>query len=308
MHFYPEERFSYSLAYDESNQEIILFGGFAPGMKFKDTWSWNGQEWCLLTNYGPSARDSAAITYDSRRECIFLFGGHTIDDRFENDTWRWKDHKWVQLVVAGPPARNHSSMVYFPPMDKTILFGGRSKTVDLGDTWAWDGTQWHNLDIPGPSPRDGYRMVYDSARKKIILFGGRSRDEGGLFQLGDTWEFDGSAWALVSHSGPKARSHHGMFFDQVSGKITLFGGENNADPSLEDCWCWDGSKWQTLNISVPSPRSRFFVVPAQAGYFLFGGKSPNGALKDTWHLGISQNWKRMAFPEDTFALALEDHP
>lgn len=305
MHIQPQARFSYSLTYDEANQEIILFGGFTPGMKFDDTWSWNGQGWRLLSNYGPSARDSAAITYDSHRECIFLFGGHTIDDRFENDTWRWKDHKWIHLVVAGPPARNHSSMMYFPPMDKTILFGGRSKQKDLGDTWAWDGTTWEQLEITGPTPRDGYRMVYDSIRQRIILFGGRSRVGGKISQLGDTWEFDGKTWTQVNNSGPLARSHHGMFFDKARGETIVLGGENTAASYLGDCWCWDGNQWKTLETPLPFPRSRFFISPFSFGnFFLFGGNSPHGALQNTWHLGSEQSWNEMVFQEINFTLTL----
>ena len=282
----PEARFSYSLTYDENSKSTILFGGFAPGVKFDDTWSWGGEEWKLLSSNGPSARDSAAMTYDSQRKCIFLFGGHIYDDRFDNDTWQWKDNKWTQLIVAGPSARNHSSMIYFPHIDKTILFGGRTKRKDLGDTWVWNGNSWTQLDIEGPSPRDGYRMVYDSVRKKIVLFGGRARVDSELFQLGDTWEFNGNKWKQVSDSGPESRSHPGMAYDLESGKTILFGGLNNSTPFFNDLWQWDGDEWRKLEMFGPPPRARIAMASQANGkILLFGGASGTGPLEDTWGVG-----------------------
>jgi len=289
----PDKRFSYSLAYEENNKRVILFGGFAPGKKFDDTWSWDGHQWELLSSSGPVARDSAAITYDNQRKCIFLFGGHLHDDRFENDTWQWKDDQWTQIDVSGPPARNHSSMVYFPELGKTILFGGRSKTEDLGDTWAWDGTTWQQLDIEGPPPRDGYRMVYDSAPKKIVLFGGRVRSQNKLSQLGDTWEFDGAKWTQVNIPGPEPRSHHGMAYDHINKTTILFGGLNNATPYFDDLWQWDGQSWKILDTTCPPPRARISMTSqANGNILLFGGDSSLGPKNDTWEMDKENIWEK----------------
>jgi hypothetical protein len=300
MNLHPEARFSYSLTYHTDYQEAILFGGFAPGMKFDDTWSWNGDEWNLLNGDGPVARDSAAITYDTKRKCVYLFGGHTYDDRFENDTWQWKDNQWTRLELEGPPARNHSSMIYFPDIDRTILFGGRSKKEDLGDTWTWDGKSWEQLLVKGPSPRDGYRFVYNNIDKKITLFGGRARAGSIHSRLGDTWEFDGINWTQVSDTGPEPRSHHGMFFDQPSSKIFLFGGESSFSSYFNDFWSWDGTQWERLDTPTPPSRSRIFISHQANGQAIaFGGKSDSGALRDTWvWLSKSQLWKKKSFQTD----------
>ena len=299
MSSHPEARFSYSLTHNSDTHETILFGGFAPGMKFDDTWSWNGHEWKLLSNNGPAARDSGAITYDTKRKCVFLFGGHTFDDRFEKDTWQWKNNQWKMLDVTAPPARNHSSMIYFPDIDKTILFGGRTKKEDLGDTWTWDGESWQQLHIKGPSPRDGYRIVYNNIDKKLILFGGRARVGSIHSRLGDTWEFDGAKWTQVNDTGPEPRSHHGMFFDQASNKVILFGGESSFSSYFNDFWSWGDNQWERLDTPIPSPRSRIFMTPQANGkIMLFGGNSDSGPLSDTWEWSEAQTWKDVSFQDN----------
>ena len=68
-----------------------------------------------------------------------------------------------------------------------------------GDTWEWDGDRWAQVSDEGdggPSPRYAHAMAYDAARSVTILFGGAGPR--GPAGLGDTWEWDGVRWELVS--------------------------------------------------------------------------------------------------------------
>lgn len=90
-------------------------------------------------------------------------------------------------------------------------------------------------------------MAFDSKRSRTVLFGGTS---GTL--LGDTWEWDGAAWLLLSTIGPSARAGHAMVYDAKRAKTILHGGRAGAT-NLGDTWEWDGSAWSMRATSGPSP-------------------------------------------------------
>lgn len=78
----------------------------------------------------------------------------------------------------------------------------------------------------------------------------------------ETWEWDGSAWALVSTLGPGARGRHSMVYDSARGVCVLFGGwpvdadfdgaKNEASP---DTWEWDGATWSKVATAGPAGRT-----------------------------------------------------
>ena len=234
--------YSYALTYDECGKKSVLFGGFAPGQKFDDTWAWEH-----LGSEGPTARDSPAIAYNSRQKKILLFGGHLYDNSFTDDTWEWNGRAWCQIDAAGPCARNHSSMVYDHARKRAILFGGRSRIdgelVQLGDTWEWDGAEWRQVSDSGPGPRAPPGMVYDRANDNVILHGGWYNDTP---YLGDSWRWDGSTWVELDVASPPARARTFMAFLEGQGTAMLFGGAS-ASGALQDTWEWDGERWRQIS-------------------------------------------------------------
>ena len=61
-----------------------------------------------------------------------------------------------------------------------------------------------------------------------VLFGGAFADD-------TTWQWDGSAWTVVTTAGPSERSDHAMAYDSARGVTVLFGGDAvgpNADHSI----------------------------------------------------------------------------
>src|SRR3990172_12977721 len=67
-----------------------------------------------------------------------------------------------------------------------------------------EGPTWRNTN----PPRRGHAMAYDSRRGVVVRFGGLGQEEIG----GDTWEYDGSRWALRSTAGPSPRWGHAMSY------------------------------------------------------------------------------------------------
>ena len=75
-------------------------------------------------------------------------------------------------------------------------------------------------------------MIYDSARGVTVLFGGWD----GSYK-GDTWEWEGTTWTLLSEVGPPGRLYSAMAYDSARAVTVLFGGA--AEPLLRtanDTW------------------------------------------------------------------------
>src|SRR5262249_43796796 len=77
--------------------------------------------------------------------------------------------------------------------------------------------------------------AYDSARGVTVLFGGWNAS--GL--LHDTWEWDGTRWALRSSSGPVPASPPAIAYDSRRAVTVMFGRFGN----VAQMWEWDGMTW-----------------------------------------------------------------
>jgi hypothetical protein len=137
--------------------------------------------------------------------------------------------------------------------------------------------------VVAPSARSRHVMVFDSARDVTVLFGGYYNDGSG-HGLGDTWEWDGTNWALKTPSNmPSARNQHAMAYDSARGVSVLFGGQTlGAD--IAATWEWDGTNWAQMS-PMPSPNQRFGHAMAydvaRGATVLFGGYTA-APVGDTW--------------------------
>jgi hypothetical protein len=143
-------------------------------------------------------------------------------------------------------------------------------------------------------------MAYDGRRKVVVLFGGLSRSGPGYVTdfSGQTWEWDGTAWALRSSAGPSPRAGHAMAYDAARGVVVLFGG-GDALALNSQTWEWDGAAWMQRS-STMSPPARVFSVMAYDSRrqvtVLFGGEdygNPQTFFNDTWQWD-GQEWIRRA--------------
>jgi hypothetical protein len=82
-----------SLAF--KGDSVALFGGASgtasdPAAKvLGSTWTWNGRNWTLRQDFGPSPRFSHTMCYDSKRGTLVLFGGfiNLQSNATAADTW-----------------------------------------------------------------------------------------------------------------------------------------------------------------------------------------------------------------------------
>jgi hypothetical protein len=196
----PGARYGMSMAWDESRQMAVLFGGLDNGRLLGDTWLFDGvewqQKWPLMT---PGPRVHATLAYDADRKLTVLFGG-LADKGWKclealNEIWAWDGENWQQQFPnVVPSARFGARMVYDRIRQSTLLFGGGSGGCLLDDTWVWDGRNWkEHQPLHRPPARADFGLAYNEGKQQVILFGGQSKND----LPADTWIWDGQDWAQL---------------------------------------------------------------------------------------------------------------
>ena len=122
-------------------------------------------------------------------------------------------------------------------------------------------------------------MAYDEARDRLVLFGGTN----GPVVFNDTWEWDGSDWALrTPEQSPPPMTFHALAYDPARGRTNLFG----EGPSSCETWEWDGAQWtRRSTLQTPSARgaAAYTFDRARGRLVIFGGSDQNRYfLDDTW--------------------------
>jgi hypothetical protein len=185
---WPVYRVHSAMAYDSTNELMLLFGG-SPG-PLDDLWAWDGKAWTEVkkTSPWPSNRSGHPMVFDSIQGTAMLFGGE--HQGVLEDLWEWTGIQWV-LVSGSGPGRSKHGMSFDSNRGVIVVFGGRDDLWDrLGDTWEWDGMQWSQISEglgPPDEPRARYKtpMTFDSRRNVSVLFSGFTTTP----QRADTWEY-----------------------------------------------------------------------------------------------------------------------
>jgi hypothetical protein len=204
---------------------------------------------------------------------------------------------------SSPQPRFGAALAYDAARAKTVLFGGYfTPDTSLDETWTWDGAAWAQAEVtPRPSARTAHAMTYDAARGEVVLFGGQGCAAFGCLSIGDTWTWDGAAWALKQPlTSPSARHSAAMAFDAARAKVVLFGGcTADCSAPTADTWEWDGSDWaQVTPQRAPDPRSSASMTFDGSHVLLYGGQMPAfppKAFGDTW-LFDGASWTLLAPP------------
>jgi hypothetical protein len=277
----PSGRYYHAIAFDESRNQAVMFGGF-DGVRRDDTWIWSNKEWTQFDVPGPSGRIKHSMVYIPTTQKILLFGGSLVDGSNSDETWEFDGVAWTQLAPAqSPTARNLTSMTYDAARDRVVLFGGFQGGVpsNLADTWEWDGSTWTQVTTTtAPSARNGHAMAFDPPSGKVVLFGGF--DSG---RRNDTWTWDGTEWVQINlEVSPSGRNLHAMTFDQVNNRVVMFGGLVSSSGYAGDTWEWKDSEWVELAPEA-SPAARcahtLMFDSSLSRIVLYGGNGGVGAIQ-----------------------------
>jgi hypothetical protein len=199
----------------------------------------------------------------------------------DGDTSAWSAYVWSGDDVT---------MSHTYADSGTFLVTAQAKDEDAY-TSAWSVGHQISIILQGPTPwvflnnsgpkRSGMGCAYDPTRNRLVVFGG---DDSTGYTTGETWEWDGAEWQLVSSSGPGARYAVAMTYDEERGNSFLYGGWTEPDNYLDDTWVWDGVQWDQTVVSGPSARANVAMAydSRRQRVVMFGGSYYTTAIGETW--------------------------
>jgi hypothetical protein len=292
----PAARFGATMAYDEADHYVVLFGGGdSSGVIVGDTWTYSHGIWTSLDPaIAPSARVFAAMTYDQADGYVLLFGGTgNVSGAQDADTWTFSAGTWapVSTSSSGPCGREAASLTYDAMDGYVLLFGGLNSTRGyLADTWSYLAGVWSNeTSGPAPAVRNLAAMTYDSGDGYVLLFGGFDLIGQQYHFYSDTWTYVAGAWTNRSHSltlAPPPMEASGLAWDATDSYVLLFGGALSNTSASSATWSFANGNWTLLSpaqhpvgLEVPS-----MVYDAKDSVvLLFGGLEANRAVSGvTW--------------------------
>lgn len=241
-----------------------------------------------------------SLVYSARDRSVLLIDGDAAGPR---PMYSWTKKGWSAIPGSELPARSLAG-VAADDQGNILVHGGAIGTEKAdgsmefkvaADTWRWDGKTWKLVAKTGPAARDHHAMVYDSARERFVLFGGSDADPSGRSKFfGDTWEWEGSSWKLVSESGPGERCHFAMVYDPQRRQTLLAGGFGPGGNDSKT-WAWDGSRWKVVATGAPAQRTspRMAWDSKAQRVLLFGGETGGASPSDTWSWD-GRSWKKIS--------------
>jgi hypothetical protein len=260
-------------------------------------------------------RNAHGLAYDARRGEVILLGGAN-DRSVLAGVWSWDGKAWRRLGREGPLPRTFPATAADPNRKTVYVFGGhralfgsgQPRDTVLSDFWRWDGARWSALDGTGPGPRAEASMAFDHARNRVILFGGYRGTGAQRVRLGDTWEWDGATWSLVSTTGPTPRNNAAIVYDSDRRVAVLFGGSDGS--ASGETWEWNGRSW--VRSGAPTVEARYNPAmvydPVRRRTVRFGGWNGRERTGDTW-LYDGHAWTRQSVggpaPRNHAALAFD---
>jgi hypothetical protein len=95
----PSSRTGASMAYDQTNNVWVLFGGMNVYNRLPETWTYNGTTWTQAAPAAsPPGLTHAQMCWDTQSGKVLLFGGFSATDNYaSNKTWSWSGTTWTLL-------------------------------------------------------------------------------------------------------------------------------------------------------------------------------------------------------------------
>lgn len=225
-----------SIAYDETNNSLVLFGGVTSSGVYKsDTYvsTDEGLTWTQVSPaHSPSARSGAWAVWDAAIGRIVIFGGSSVSGSTPtayNDTWTWTGSDWSQVsTTRAPSARFDHGIAYDASRSLVYVFGGRTSSANLRDLWSFDGTNWTQVTTTGTTPPYLSRMgmVYSPDLQANVIHAGCT-DAPCSARSTYTWIQAGANFTKASISSrPEAMGTHAMGYAGAGNGLLLTGEKN----------------------------------------------------------------------------------
>jgi Kelch motif len=201
----PSPRYGSFMVFDAARDQVLLFGGTAPGnsVPYSDTWTWDGRTWIPHQSAkGPSGWATRGVVYDENTRRVLLLASVpacSIGNCQLWQVWSWNGASWSLQQTSQLPAETGNGVVigYDAHTREAVLFGGQSGGGMTGptyfsETWTWN-ERWvlrHPTASPPPQDYSASALAYDPYASELILFD----------PSGNTWAWDGTTWKEVSQA------------------------------------------------------------------------------------------------------------
>jgi hypothetical protein len=264
------------MAYDSTNNRIVLFGGSGDSGYSNETWeydtathTWYGP---FTPNPHPSGRVDHDMAFDSVNNKVVLYGGYDVNSDESEETWEYDTttHTWsgpfIPSTRPGPEITRRHAMTYDSINTRIVLFGGIGGGEKCNETWEYDTAThtWFGPFMPDPHPsgREFHDMAYDSVNNKIVMYGGYI---GNFIDSEEAWEYDTAThtWSgpyiPSTRPGPKITRYHTMAYDSTNNRIVLFGGSGDSG-YCNETWEYDAAThtWNGPFTPNPNPLGRVY--------------------------------------------------
>jgi uncharacterized repeat protein (TIGR01451 family) len=121
----PSSRFEYSMNYDSSSGQVVLFGGTDGTHYNNETWRFDGTAWTRAVGIA-SPPALAYMQMATVGEFGFIFGG-TTDGATPNGQW-WEFYRETPTVTVSPLSTDHASYTVGQSVGFTVSFGNTGPT------------------------------------------------------------------------------------------------------------------------------------------------------------------------------------
>lgn len=204
----PPARAEACMAFNETNNTILLFGGYSftdsttrERRRLNDTWEFNGIDWKMVSSGEMEPRSGGVITFDKNFNNCILFGGNIRSSK-NNPMWLWNGTKWNEIKTMTEPVYN-TTMVFLIDKKTLIRYGGYDGKTRVNTTWHYSKkNDWQVVKTSiNPPARNHACMIYNTDDGSAFLYGGHDGD----FVFGDIWKFKDGNWMPVFNTASVRR-------------------------------------------------------------------------------------------------------
>ncbi len=232
-----------------------------------ETYTWNGTNWLhrnvQVGNPGSSPAN-IAMSHDPGRGQTVLFVGRNGGNP-ASETYLWNGFNWIPQTTSYVPFPVDSPSMAFDPVAGRLLLA----TTGNGQSayFEWTGSNWQQRYLAG-APAAAGPIATDTAHQQIVML-----DAVMSSQPHHTYTIvNGTITHLPTPTEPGRRSRASMAYDQLRGKVVLFGGGIQTSPQgqmlmLGDTWEFElgaGASYTTFGTGCAGSRGAP-TLTAQAG-------------------------------------------
>lgn len=226
----PAAREGALVAFDESRERTLLFGGACGDQWFNDAWEFDGRAWTLVkTTTVPDAGHGVAFVYERSSHSVVLLNADLSRQMFPRcELWRLVGNAWtLARNTCGPndPVPGGTVAWLDDSSGVTMLGQAAGRRLELvGRRWTLKGDTWSHsaADVEQGTLYDGLGAW--SASERVLLSAGGADARWRLY--------DGAMRLLDLAPSPAPRAKPGMTWDSTNRRFLVFGGHLVGDAKV----------------------------------------------------------------------------